>query len=104
MSIFVRIALYGGDPEILEVEDLKALRIEVTGGMPREAFDLGELGRIVDGYGWLNIEALRAAGGRASDPRWLRRFSAMVEFAMSRGWTSSDGGELRAHMVGAGPS
>jgi len=65
---------------------------------------LGALGT-VDPSGehvWLGVDALRelALGSVAPDEHddWRDGFDAMITYARSKGWTSADGGSVRAHI------
>jgi hypothetical protein len=85
---------------VMEVDDLKALRVEVIGAVSRKELValLGDLGRLDEEHVWLSVQALRAAAMPRTD-RWLSDYSAMIDYAGTKGWTDEDGLSVRAHLI-----
>jgi hypothetical protein len=77
------------DVELVEVDEPLASTVLSDAG----------LGQIRQGYGWLDVAALRAAvvsrSGLSSEPA----FDDMVRYAARHGWVSADGRSVRAHCV-----
>jgi hypothetical protein len=87
---------------LLEADDLRALKVLARGldeDRARLADALAPVGLLADsGDALLDVHALqRLAGPRAGDEQWLEQFDAMVAYARSKGWVSSDGQRLQAH-------
>jgi hypothetical protein len=71
----------------------------------RDPDDLQSLKVVVRGaeHAYVSADTLRAlAGERAADPDWAQQFTAMVDYATSKGWVGDDGA-LRAHVEAGGP-
>ncbi|MEI4271168.1 hypothetical protein TEK04_05495 [Klenkia sp. LSe6-5] len=87
---------------VTEVDDLRRLEVTAPVGMTTD-----ELARCLTGLGapdgaghvWLDIVALRKAGGRSADPDWSARFDVMISFAQEQHWVGVDGTAVRAHLV-----
>ena len=91
--------------EVREASDLKRFSIVVTGDATDEqvASALAPLARLESStHAWVSVERLRAACGRDTDADWSRAFTAMVDFAASKGWLDDTGTELRAHLEHGG--
>jgi hypothetical protein len=103
--VFVEVDLgrRGSRPRLVEPEDFRAFKLLARGAEDERALDdaLGELGRVVSegGHAWLSVDGLRAlAGDRTEEQDWNDGFNSMVSYAQARGWLSSEGGEIRAHI------
>ena len=77
------------DVELVEVDEPLASTVLSDAG----------LGQIRQGYGWLDVDALRAAVVSQSGPSSESAFDGMVGYAAEHGWVSADGRCLRAHCV-----
>lgn len=91
----------GQRSELREAGDLKSFSIVVAGGATDEqvASALGPLARLESStLAWVSVERLRAACGRDADADWSQAFTAMVDFAASKGWLDDTRTELRAHL------
>jgi hypothetical protein len=62
-----------------------------------EALRVAGLGRLDGDDVWLDAEALKAAGDGTSG--WTVGFYAMLAYAKTRGWTSDDESQVRAHVI-----
>jgi hypothetical protein len=81
---------------LVEPDVLTALAVQIVGDAPR---DLGKLGSFDGDHAWLGVNALRAAAHQIGVPDdWDEQFDGMLAFAKSRGWLSSSGSALRAHI------
>jgi hypothetical protein len=105
-SVYVEVDLSGSGspPRLVEPEDFKSFKLVVQGAAEARRLDeaLGALGHEQPGGGhaWLRIDGLRGLAGELSgDPSWSEGFDAMVAYAGTKGWLSSDGEEIRAHVV-----
>jgi hypothetical protein len=82
--------------ELVDPEVLDQLSVQMIGEAPR---DLGGFGSFDGDHAWLGVQALRTAAhniGVGAD--WDDRFDGMLAYAKSRGWLSSSGSALRAHI------
>lgn len=81
---------------LVEPEVLTALSVVLVGDAPR---DLGGFGSFDGDHAWLGIQALRSAAHAAGVPEtWDEQFEGMLEYAKTKGWLSSGGTALRAHV------
>jgi hypothetical protein len=83
-----------------QAQDLKQLHAEFRGvdvATAVVALADAALGTVDGDHVWLSVSALRAAGDGSS--KWSSAFDGMVAYASSKGWTSTDGSLLRAHIV-----
>ena len=86
--------------EVKEVENLNQLHAEfrqVEDSPAGDALAAAGLGTVEDGYAWLDIGALRAAGKDAGD--WNDRFEAMLRYARRNDWVDAEGTRVRAHII-----
>src|ERR1700750_3455421 len=102
MIVQADLTLTSSELELLELEDLRSLKVLVMGASePGAALaeTLAPLGRLDDtGHVFLDIEALkRAASALGTDETWPSAFDEMVRYARSKGWVSADGRALKAH-------
>jgi hypothetical protein len=106
----VIVEVVGGADEVpevrvVDVDDLARLHLALGAVTTEEADSVLQeagLGRLEGETGWLDVAALRAAGGReAGDPGWSDRFDAMVDGARGHGWVSDDGASLQVHVESA---
>jgi hypothetical protein len=85
---------------VLDVDDLARLSVEFRHGDLRTCAEvLGALGEVGADHVWLAADRLRLACDREQDPFWQDRFSAMVRYARTRGWTDRTGSRLQAHLT-----
>jgi hypothetical protein len=85
------------DVTVVDVDDLKDLRVVTNALSERDlddALTAHRMGRVSDGYAWLDVDALRRSGPDTA--AWRDDFAAMIDFAVSKGWT--DAGSVRAHI------
>jgi hypothetical protein len=92
--------------ELAEPEDCKRFHVATRGGdqvalgAALAAHDLGRL--LPSGDALIEIEAVRRlAAGRVPDG-WEHDFTAMVDYARSKGWLDERGGAIQAHVEQAG--
>jgi hypothetical protein len=114
--VYIKVAL-GADPAPVTLEeptDLRRFHVAValpaaaSAGSSRsgerealgDALTVAGLGHLADDgrEAWIAIEGVkRLAAGRVG-PTWVADFDAMVAYAASKGWLSSTGDELQAHV------
>jgi hypothetical protein len=83
-----------------DAQNLKQLHAELRGvsdDAAAEALRTAGLGRIDGDEAWLNADALKEAGDGSSG--WTVDFYAMLAYAKTRGWTSDDESQVRAHIM-----
>jgi|ERR1700728_480238 hypothetical protein len=91
--------------EVTDVQNLNQLHVEfhAVGDSPAAgALAAAGLGTVEDGYAWLDISALRAAGedaGGEDAGAWNDRFEAMLRYAQRNDWVDAGGTRVRAHIV-----
>lgn len=71
----------------------------ITGQRPADTAAFAAAGLSFDddlGHAWVTPAAVRALAGDAADADWSSGFEAMVNYAVSKGWTD-DQGRIRAH-------
>jgi hypothetical protein len=81
---------------LVEPEVLNGLAVRLVGDAPH---DLGAFGSIDGDHAWLGVKALRAAAhdiGVAEG--WDEQFEGMLAYAKTKGWLSSSGSAVRAHI------
>ena len=86
--------------EVKDAQNLNQLHAEfrrVQDSLAGDALASAGLGTVEDGYAWLDIGALRAAGKDAGD--WNDRFEAMLRYARRNDWVDAEGTRVRAHIV-----
>ena len=85
---------------LLEPDDFTRFHVTVT-GLDRAAADAllrrQDAGSVADDA-LVAVSALRAWSGRAGDADWNAGFSRMLGYAGSKGWLSSDGSQIQAHI------
>ena len=84
-----------------EPSTFTAFHLEVTGGDvddERLATVLAPHGRLDDGHAWVDVDAVVTLAGDAVDDEWRAGFDAMVAYAGEKGFLSSDGSAIRAHL------
>jgi hypothetical protein len=85
---------------VVDAGNLRQLHAEFRGvpdAAAGTALTAAGLGTVDDDHAWLDVAALRAAGN--GSPEWLAGFDGMLEYAAGKGWTSTDGSTVRAHIV-----
>ena len=81
---------------LVEPEVLTTLSVVLVGDAPH---DLGDFGSITGDHAWLGVKALRTAAHAAGvAANWDEQFEGMLTFAKTKGWLSSGGTALRAHI------
>jgi hypothetical protein len=86
--------------EVKDAQNLNQLHVEfrqVEDSPAGAALAAAGLGTVDDGYAWLDISALRSAGGGSAD--WNDRFEAMLRYARRNDWVDADGTRVRGHIV-----
>jgi hypothetical protein len=86
--------------EVTDVQNLNQLHVEfhaVDDSPAADALAAAGLGTVENGYAWLDISALRAAGEDAG--AWNDRFEAMLRYAQRNDWVDAGGTRVRAHIV-----
>ncbi len=82
--------------ELVDPEVLDKLSVEIVGDAPH---DLGKFGSFDGDHAWLGVAALRnAAHDQGVGEDWDERFDGMLAYAQTKGWLSSSGTALRAHI------
>jgi hypothetical protein len=101
VTVFVRVSTDGTSVE--EADDLGRLHVATdldptsAGAALREA-GLGEVGE--DGAARLDVTALHdRARAVATRDDWDEGWQAMIGYAASKGWASSDGSTVQAHLA-----
>jgi hypothetical protein len=107
--MFVLVTAGGGSQATVEdAGNLGQLHVEFRGvsdDAGSVALTAAGLGSIDAEQAWLDIAALRAAGGAsvraAGDDAadWGLQFDAMIAYAASKGWTEPGRSAVRAHIV-----
>ena len=49
-------------------------------------------------HAWVRTDALRRLAGRVATPEWEDGFTAMLDYARSRGWVDDEHGAVRGHV------
>lgn len=81
---------------LVEPEVLTALSVVLVGDAPH---DVGDFGSFDGDHAWLGVHALRTAAHAAGVPEgWDEQFDGMLAYAKTKGWLSSSGTALRAHI------
>ena len=86
-------------PQFTDMQNLNQLHVEFRGvddAPAAKALEEAGIGAVDDGHVWLEISALRAAGGGGD---WNDRFDAMLRYAQRNGWVDAAGSRVRAHIV-----
>jgi hypothetical protein len=86
--------------EVRDAQNLNQLHVEfrqVEDSLAGDVLAAAGLGTVEDGYAWLDIGALRAAG--KDDGDWSDRFEAMLRYARRNDWVDAEGTRVRAHIV-----
>jgi hypothetical protein len=94
-GMFVRVT--EGAATVEDAGNLRQLHVELAGvedAAAGAALGAAGLGVLDGDHAWLDIAALRAAGG--GDAEWAGRFEGMVRYAESHGWVAAD--RVRAHV------
>jgi hypothetical protein len=100
--VFVLVSGYDGDVRA-SVEDpgnLKQLHAEFRGvsdDAAAAALAAAGIGTVDGDHAWLNAAALRAAGDGSA--AWASGLDGMLAYAVSKGWATEDGTQVRAHIV-----
>lgn len=82
--------------ELVEPDVLDKLSVVIEGDAPR---DLGKFGSFDGDHAWLGVQAIRnAAHATGLGEAWDERFEGMLAYAKDKGWLSSSGSALRAHI------
>jgi hypothetical protein len=94
----VLIRLSGTGGVTLEApEDLRRFAIAAPAGIDRAASLSGIARMEGDDHAWVSPAALRRLSPLAGDAGWEAGFTAMLDYACSKGWTDADGA-VRAHI------
>jgi hypothetical protein len=83
-----------GRTALLDPDDFRRFKVTLEAGATNNSLLRFE-GAVV---AWVDVEALVALSGRASDEAWMAGFCKMIEAARPHGWISADGREIRAHV------
>lgn len=103
--MYVRVDASPGEEEISLEEADDCTRFHVA---PSEHASAGDVDRLLranhagamsgDGDALVSVAWVRGQAEDAVAPDWAARFQAMLDFARTKGWTSEDGQEIRAHL------
>ncbi|QSE80480.1 MULTISPECIES: hypothetical protein [Rhodococcus] len=98
--MFIELSL--GFVALREFDDLSRLHVQAPPEMTLESIDsslrAANLGRIDDLGTAITISELRARINEVWAPR-SPAFDKMIAYATDKGWVSSDGRDLRAHII-----
>jgi hypothetical protein len=89
-----------GDVTVDDYDLFTGFHVEADGdgAADRLAATMGEGTRAENGYLWIAERAIRHWVGVRADDDWEAGFTAMVDYARSKGWTDPAGTHLRAHI------
>jgi hypothetical protein len=102
--MFVLIDL-GSDPPVIsleEPEDTRRFQVTVRGGSD-PALVFGALvdaaaGRLEGDDAWITVDAIRRLASARVEPGWDDEFSAMLDYARTKGWLDEATHALQAHI------
>jgi hypothetical protein len=82
-----------------EPADTKAFKVVVVkdAGVD-QALRSGGWGRLDDGEALISVEAVRRAAAGRVPAGWDEDFEGMLGYARGKGWLTSDGASIRAHL------
>ena len=96
--------LVNGDTvELVEPEDVKAFSVRCAPDLTDEelatSVDRAGLGDVLDsGHVMVSVAAVRRMADGRVGPGWDDDLAGMLAYAASKGWTSADGSQVRAHV------
>ena len=89
----------GSEVVLLEADDFHRFSVRLVGDGAAEALRASGTGRLIStSEAFVSVDAVRKLAGRETDESWDEGFSAMLRYAQSHGWLSSDGSEIKAHL------
>ncbi len=93
------VAVAGSSVSLEQPEDTRRFKVSAaTGSDVDGALRANGWGEIEGDDALVSVEAIRrAAAGRVSDG-WAADFQAMLDYARGKGWLTSDGMRIRAHV------
>jgi hypothetical protein len=100
MFVLVSETAAGPCAGVRDVGNLRQLHVEfrqVDDAAGASALAEAGLGGVADDHAWLDIAALRQAGGDTE--RWRDQFEAMLGYARRNDWVDATGERVRAHIV-----
>lgn len=106
MVIEVTFGGAGTSPHLREADVFESLAVHAARPIPDwagldHALRRAHAGVLGDNHAWLEIAWLIAVAGER-DRLWHSRFKSMIDYAGTRGWLSSCGRRVRAHIVWKG--
>ncbi|MFD9669080.1 hypothetical protein ACFWAY_47265 [Rhodococcus sp. NPDC059968] len=85
-----------------DIDDFSRFHVEVPADMTLDGIDsalrAANLGRVNEAGTAIKISELRARVGEGREPQ-CTAFDEMIAYATDKGWVSSDGGDLSAHII-----
>lgn len=78
-----------------DADDFKGFKVVVESGDGSGLFAVGRLAH--RDTAWINADAVRRMAGDAATPQWEDGFTAMLDYAKTKGWLD-DGGDIQAHV------
>lgn len=99
MIVCVRPAGRAAEATLLQAGDFRNFSVRLLGrhvADPLTAIGIGQL--VGDAEALVSVAAVRRLADRAADQAWNEGFSAMLDYARSRGWLTEDGSQIRAHL------
>ena len=88
--------------ELVKPEDCKQFHVAAQGGSPEAleaALSAGRVGRLLpSGDAMIDVAAIRRMASGKTPAGWDDDFTAMLEYAMSKGWLGNDGKAIQAHV------
>ena len=78
-----------------EPGDFKGFKVVVEQGDGSGLFAVGRLAH--RDTAWITVDAVRRLAGNAVTPEWESGFTAMLDYAKTKGWLD-DSGDIQAHV------
>jgi hypothetical protein len=81
-------------------EDCKAFSVRARGDRARlaGALEAAAVGRMDGDEALIDVDAVRRLAAGRVGPGWDGDFSAMLEYAATKGWIADEGRSIRAHI------
>jgi hypothetical protein len=98
--MIVRVDLAATPPAVTleDPSDCGRFHVGVAGGGDRNEVAAALGGPSIDDDVWVPVERVRSLAAGHVDGEWDGAFSAMLEYADTKGWVSADGTAIRAHI------
>jgi hypothetical protein len=84
---------------LVDPEDLTGFAVVLEGEADPSPEALATGGVLGFGdHAWVRTDALRRLAGPVATPEWEDAFTAMLDYARSRGWVDDEHGAVRGHV------